>query len=158
MLILGVVLFGTPPATVAGQDLYDAGIMAAAGLERIYITGGVAPENDCSFGAALLMAEAERTFRRDRIASLPLLEYEAESPPTGVLLIRVNVASVIERWCALNLDIQLQVVFEPGTVLLAADAGMLLLQRRPEHVVAIRRAVEQNVSVISNAIRRARGR
>ena len=43
-----------------------------------------------------------------------------------------------------------------GLVLLAADASRMLTGRSPGHVGPIRTAIEEHVSVIANAIRRAR--
>lgn len=56
----------------------------------------------------------------------------------------------------MNIELDVVVDVELEVIWLAAQGGRLLVWSSPEHVGRIRETVEENLSVIANAIRRAR--
>ena len=140
-------------APISGQSLYSGGIVAAALLDGIAINTQITDDHDdahCAFGSRLLEAEAERTLRRDGVVTRP------DSPAR--LSIEVIMLPEFPRRCAASVNIELVVVVDARleVIWLAAQGGRLLVWPSPEHVGRIRETVEENVSVIANAIRRAR--
>ncbi len=167
---------GVSPAT--GQDLFNSGIdLVAQGLQRgaiVNVSGSVAVDSDdrCTFSAQILEAEAERALRRDGVAAQPL----SARPPSrdnrywtvdeegnrlvAQLSVDVVTFSTGARQCAAWVDIQLRVhggSSAQDLVILAAQGGQLLVWTWPEHVTQIRRAVDEKISVIANAIRSRAG-
>ena len=157
-----------------GQELFDSGMdLVVQGLQRgavVNVTSSVSARSDdrCMFRGQILQAEAERALRRDGVAAQPL---SGRAPSTGsrfwtaddagnrlVAELSVDVIALEAgvRLCAVSLDVQLRVLDGSSAqdlVILAADDGQLLVWMWPEHVTRIRRAVEEKVSVIANAIR-----
>lgn len=136
------------------QTLYDAGLlMAAAAIEDgIAVTVGIVNDaQHCDFSEELLKAEAERALRRDGITT--------RLRSSTVLAIRVVMVSLSSGGCAAFVATDLMVALNVETMafLPAADSGRLLTHTAPEHVGLIRDVVEEHVSVIANAIRRAEG-
>ena len=144
-------IVGSSP--VAGQVLYDAGIALAA-LDRggVVVDSSVTQEGHCQISEALLVAEAERTLRRDGITTRRTF-----SAPGGTELF-VSVLALptgLDR-CAVAIDVQLVVVLnlDNDARMLAAQSINLIVWR--DYVDETRRVVERNVSVMANAVRRAR--
>ena len=150
-LTLGIALLGILAVEAVGQVLYDGGLVLVASLDSIAVSVQISnAATHCEFRAELLEAEVERVLRRDGIVARP--------DSIARLEIEVLMVPLPSRGCAAYVDTQLVVVAnaEREAVLLAAIDGQLLTRTAPEHVGRIREVVEQSVSVIANAIRRAR--
>lgn len=149
---LVVVLLFVPfnPGPAAAQTLYAAAIELAAQSERIAVSTTVLSNGRCDISEALLTAEAERTLRRDGIVT-----GESASLPHPVLLLSVITGPTQPGWCAVSTGLVLAVIVdrERELVMLAAQSENLL--NSPDYVDRARRSVEQDVSVVANALRRA---
>ena len=138
--------------TAAAQlSLFDAGLLLAASEDGIRVVARVEGigQAHCEFDPQLLEAEAERALRRDGIAS--------RSASPALLLIDVAVTGVPARGCVVHLDTSLLYVASAvrGSVMLATKAATMMVDVAPAHVGRVRQALEEDVSVIANAIRRA---
>lgn len=138
--------------SVAGQVLFDGPLKVAAGLGGVSVDvrQHISNNNDqCAIDRRILEAEAERALRRDGIA--------VRTTEVVLWVDVVTVQDILNR-CASYVDLELVVLANPQTeaYILAASGGSLRTGPVSEHVGQLRTAVEQNVSVIANAIRRAR--
>lgn len=134
---------------VSGQILYD-GVLEAIGKGQraVYVVSNVATQDgDCEISEALLTAEAERTLRRDDIPVSQTLE------PT-TLRISAIALPLPSQFCAVSIRVDLHFYITAEHPMLAAEADKLLIWE--DHVDQTRRTVEEFVSVIANALRRAR--
>ena len=154
IVLVAFVLTAVVP--VFGQTLLDGGMKLAAQSERIAVRVAVTNwDPRCTISRQVLVAEAERTLRRDGL-------FVGDS--ATVLTIDVIVTLTEQRdglftGCVASLDVQLLVVLseESQMVLLAGRSRNLAVGGRDgAHVGMIRSAVEQDVSVFANAIRRVR--
>ena len=150
------VLFTAGP--VAGQELHDSGItlvgatIAESGA-AIQIYSSVQAREHCDINEAVLAAEAERAFRRDGLNAQRVFLRD-----TGVVLNLVVLA--IEAgagFCAAALRVELLFLPPAGLPPMLAAQGLTVMDwNRGEYVSVTRAKVEEYVSVIANAVRRAR--
>ena len=156
--LLVLVLLTARP--IAGQELHDSGItlVGAAIAESgaaIQIYSSVQARERCDINEAVLAAEAERAFRRDGIDAQRVF-----LPDTGVVLNLVVLAiDAGAGFCAAALRVELLLISSAAAGLppmLAAQGLTVMDWNRREYVPATRARVEEYVSVIANAVRRAR--
>ncbi len=151
VIVAAIAVLGVGHATASGQTLLDAGIRLAAVQEGIHIYAEIGGNPDeCPLSSQVLEAEAERAVRRDGITR--------SSESLASLGINVIVFPEQPRRCVTSVNIDLWVVVEADTelVVLAARANLLLTGPESVHAGRVRTAVEEGVSVIANALRRAR--
>lgn len=154
--VVVVVLVLAAIAPASGQTLLDGGMKVAAQSERIAVRVVVTDRDPrCTVSRQVVEAEAERTLRRDGLSV---------GDSATVLVIDVIVTLTEQRdglftGCVASLSVQLLVVLsaESQVVLLAGRSSNLAVGGRDRaHVDLIRSAVEEDVSVFANAIRRVR--
>ena len=136
------------PNSVGGQELFDGGInMIARSQSSVYVRTRVADEDRCTISESLLTAEAERTLRRDGI---PI----SASRSPAILHVSVIALPSGPR-CAVAIEVSLHAVVDAteGIWVQAADGTSLIIWEN--YVDQTRRRVEEYVSVIANALRRA---
>ena len=151
VFVAAIMVLGVGGYTASGQTLLDAGIRLAAALEGIRVSADIGGDpEECSLSSQVLEAEVERTLRRDGIAR--------SSESLAMLRINVIVFPERPRRCVTSVSIDLAVVVNPETefVVLAATGDSLLTGPESGHTGRVRAVVEERVSVISNALRRAR--
>ena len=143
---------------VAGQELHDSGItLAGAAIAEsgaaIQIYSSVQAREHCDINEAVLAAEAERAFRRDGLDAQRVF-----LPDTGVVLTLVVLAiDAGAGFCAAALRVELLFMSPAGLPPMLAAQGLTVMDwNRREYVSVTREKVEEHVSVIANAVRRAR--
>ena len=153
--VVGIVL-GLAFEPVDGQEVFEPGIALVGELLRngdaIYVNSLVTAEDRSrgAFRREVLGAAAERALRRDGLAARDVSSLRPRRGGVAGLIVEAITFPTGDQ-CAISLNVQLQVQ-RGQLVILAADTTTLMVWPWPVHVARVRQTVEENVSVIPNAI------
>ena len=157
-MLVSMLLLG--PGVANGQSFYDPGIELAGAViaetaPAIQILSAGSDDTHCAIGGAVLAAEAERAFRRDGLTARPWQsEFSFPDLTLAIGVIGLPVGSV----CAGAINVTLNLAMRPSVTgpNVVAESFSLLTAPSDRYVTEARSVVEQDVSVIANAIRRAK--